>query len=68
MQERLKGQAGMGGSGKNQPLKSQNKKNRTSKKTGIAPANRTRPSLKAKKNQGRNQKEWSAAKKMAARY
>jgi hypothetical protein len=68
MQERFKGQAGTGSRGKNQPRKSQNKKNRTSKATGISPGNRTKPSTKPKKNQGRNQKEWSAEKKMAARY
>jgi hypothetical protein len=68
MQQRFKGEAGMGGRGKNRPLEAHNKQNRTSKATGIAPARRTKASTKPKNNQGRNQKEWSAAKKMAARY
>ena len=67
MQRRFKGQAGMGGRGKNQSRTNTPKKNRTSKRTGIAPGNKTRPSLKARNNQKRNQKEWSAEKRMAAR-
>jgi hypothetical protein len=69
MQARFKGQAGMGGRGKDQPKNSQNKKTRTSKRTKVAgPANRTKPALKKKANQGRNQKEWAAEKKMGARF
>ena len=69
MQERFKGQAGMGSRGKNQPKNSQNKKNRTSKRTKVAsPANRTKPSRSTKANQGRNQQAWSAEKRMGARY
>ena len=67
MQARFKGQAGMGGRGKNKARTSQNKKNRTSKRTGIAPGNRTRAADKARWNQKRNQKEWAAEKRMAAR-
>ena len=67
MQQRFKGQAGAGSRGKDQPRNSQNKKNRTSKRTGIKPGNRTRPATKARANQKRNQKEWSAEKRMAAR-
>ena len=69
MQQRFKGQSGMGSRGKNQPKNSQNKKTRTTKRTKVAsPANRTKPSGTKKANQGRNQKEWSAEKRMAARY
>jgi hypothetical protein len=69
MQERFKGQSGMGSRGKNQPKKTQTKKTRTTKRTNIAgPANRTKPSRSNKANQERNQKEWSAEKRMAARY
>jgi hypothetical protein len=68
MQRRFKGQAGMGGRGKNETKTNQPKKNRTSKRTGIAPANRTKPTTKARGNQKRNQKEWSSEKRMAARY
>ena len=69
MQERFKGQAGLGSRGKNQPKNSQNKKSRTSKRTKVAsPANRTKPSRSKKANQGRNQKSWSAEKRMGARY
>jgi hypothetical protein len=69
MQARFKGQTGLGGRGKDQAKTSQNKKTRTTKRTKVAsPANRTKPSLSKKANQGRNQKEWSAEKRMAARY
>jgi hypothetical protein len=68
MEQRFKGQAGMGARGKNQPVTKAAKKNRTSKRSGISPGRRTRPSADRKKNQGRNQKEWAAEKRMAARY
>jgi hypothetical protein len=67
MQRRFKGQAGLGGRGKNQAKSPAEKKNRTSKRTGLAPANRTKPTTKARGNQKRNQKEWSSEKRMAAR-
>jgi hypothetical protein len=67
MQRRFKGQAGTGGRGKNQARTNTPKKNRTSKRTGIAPGSRTKPATKARGNQKRNQKEWAAEKQMTAR-
>jgi hypothetical protein len=67
MEQRFKGQAGMGGRGKNQSKSKTPVKNRTSKRTGIAPGNRTRPADEPRANQKRNQKEWAAEKRMAAR-
>jgi hypothetical protein len=67
-EQRFKGQAGMGGRGKNQERNRQDKKTRTSKRKPGGGANLTRPSVRTKDNQGRNQKQWAAKKKMASRY
>jgi hypothetical protein len=68
MQQRFKGQAGMGGRGKNQDKQLEEKKTRTSERKPGPGANLTKPSPRKKDNQKRNQREWAAKKKMASRY
>jgi hypothetical protein len=66
--ERHKGQAGMGGRGKNQPKTGEDKATRKrTRKTGGG-ATLTRPSDDPKANQGRNQSKWKTAKRMRSRY
>jgi hypothetical protein len=63
-----KGEAGLGGRGKNKPTHSQNQATR--KKVGLStkPANLTRASDTPRWNQKRNQQEWHSAKQMKSRY
>jgi hypothetical protein len=68
VQQRFKGQAGMGGRGKNQRRTRQDKVTpRRKRKTGGG-VTLEKPSDKPRWNQKRNQTEWEKKKKMKTRY
>lgn len=67
-QTRNKGQAGMGGRGKNQERGRHDiGTRRRQRKTGGG-ASLTKPSNRKRANQGRNQREWQAERRMQSRY
>ena len=67
-QTRNKGQTGMGGRGKNQERGRDDVGTRRRERNTGEGANLTRPSKTARGNQGRNQKEWQAERRMRTRY
>jgi hypothetical protein len=68
MQQRFKGQAGMGGRGKNQRRTRQDKVTPKRKRKTGGGASLKRSSPHPRGNQKRNQKQWSAKKRMQSRY
>ena len=68
MQQRFKGQAGMGSRGKNQLKARQTKVTPKRKRKTGGGATLARASAKTRDNQKRNQKQWHAKKRMATRY
>jgi hypothetical protein len=67
-QQKNKGQAGMGGRGKNQKKGRQDQATRTKERKPGGGATRSRPALTARGNQKRNQKEWHEESRMESRY
>jgi hypothetical protein len=66
--ERNKGQAGMGGRGKNQEKGRQDHATRQRKRNVGGGVNLEPPAENPKANQGRNQRAWEKKKKMSTRY
>jgi hypothetical protein len=67
-QERNKGQAGMGGRGKNQERGRHDVGTRRRERKTGGGASLTKPSTKRRANQQRNQHEWHAERRMKSRY
>jgi hypothetical protein len=67
-QQRNKGQAGMGGRGKNQVKGRQDQATRRRQRKTGGGVTLSKPSDNPKQNQGRNQEEWEKARKMNSRY
>ena len=67
-QQRNKGQAGMGGRGKNQERGRHDVGTRRRTRKSGGGASRSRPAGTARGNQGRNQREWQAERRMGSRY
>ena len=67
-QERNKGQAGMGGRGKNQERGRDDVGTRRRKRNTGGGATLTKPARTPRGNQGRNQREWNTARRMESRY
>ena len=66
--ERHKGEAGMGGRGKDVARNRQSKATAKRKRNPGPSATLTKPSPKPRTNQRRNQREWSTEKTMRRRY
>ena len=69
-EQRFKGAAGMGARGKNQPKSSQPKATRRKQKypkMAAAKVKGVQSGSRAKQNQGKNQRDWNAARKMRVR-
>lgn len=67
-QTRNKGQAGMGGRGKNQERGRHDVGTRRRVRKPGGGASHTKPGKTARQNQGRNQQEWHAERRMRTRY
>jgi hypothetical protein len=67
-QERTKGQAGMGGRGKNQERGKQDVGTRRTEQKSGGGASLTRASDNPRYNQQRNQDKWHEQKRMRSRY
>ena len=67
-QERNKGQAGMGGRGKNQERGRHDIGTRRRERNKGGGAALTKPTRTARGNPGRNQQEWHTKRKMKSRY